>query len=423
MTPAESAASAVDSDELVRLVQDATRIPSITPNEHEFAAWVLRQLKDFGWDQTKSTDIGDGRPNVHADVGSNAGPSLLLAGHLDTVHVDDWIKHWKDTDRADPFAAEIVDGEIWGRGVADQKAGICSIIAAVRAIHRAGSRPKGMVSALFVSDEESGQPGSGVSAGMRAAVQNYAGHGPKADFLIYTEPTTSAVYTAQMGFFIAEITLTGKSAYFGRPELGVDALRAGHELLTALWTHSEELRTIEAHELIGYANLLVTEVRSGGNIAVPGLFNLSLIRKILPSENMDEAADRIREITARVGSEHGVEVEVVFSAPRDHAVGGTPDEIPSDHPGVVSLARSISTITGEEARIEAAPFWSEKPFLAALDVPGVYFAPGDISTCHTPFERLEIKELLSATRILTHFVASWCGLEELPTPPVKGGAT
>ena len=114
---------------------------------------------------------------------------------------------------------------------------------------------------------------------------------------------------------------------------------------------------------------------------------------------------------------------MVFSAPRDHAVGGTPDEIPIDHPGVVSLARSISTITGEEARIEAAPFWSEKPFLAALDVPGVYFAPGDISNCHTPFERLEIKELLSATRILTHFVASWCGLEELPTPPVKGGAT
>ena len=429
MTPEESVASAVDSDELVKLVQDATRIPSITPHEHEFAAWVHSNLEDFGWDQASVTDIGDGRPNVHAEVGGDTAPSLLLAGHLDTVHVDDWVEHWKDTDRADPFAAEIVDGEIWGRGVADQKAGICSIIAAARAIHRAGYRPKGRVSALFVSDEESGQPGSGVSAGMRAAVQDCEpGRSPKADFLIYTEPTTSAIYTAQMGFLIADITLTGKSAYFGRPELGIDALRAGHDLLTALWAHSEQLHEIEAHELIGQANLLVTEVRSGGNIAVPGLFNLSLIRKILPSENMDDAADAISEITTGVGREHGVDAEVTFSAPRDHAVGGTPDEIATDHPGVASLARSISTITGEQARIEAAPFWSEKPFLAALGVPGVYFAPGDISHCHTPFERLGVKELLSATRVLTHFVASWCGLEELPAleelpPPDKGGAT
>ena len=217
--------------------------------------------------------------------------------------------------------------------------------------------------------------------------------------------------------------LTGKSAYFGRPELGIDALHAGPDLLTALWTHSEQLRDIPAHELIGQANLLVTEVRSGGNIAVPGLFNLSLRRKILPSENMDEAADAIREITSGIGRKHRVAAEVTFSAPRDHAVGGTPDEIATDHPGVVSLARSISTITAEEARIEAAPIWSEKPFLAALGVPGVYCAPGDISHCHTPFERLDIKELVSATRVLTHFVASWCGLEELPTTPVKGGAT
>lgn len=420
MTPQEAAANAVDGDELVQLLQDATRIPSVTPNEHDFGNWVHQQLKEVGWDQTSVADIGEGRPNVHASVGAGTGRSVLLAGHLDTVHVDDWIEHWEGTDRADPFAAKIIDGEIWGRGVADQKAGICAIIAAVRAINRAGYRPKGTVSALFISDEESGQPGSGISAGMRAAVKD--ARCPKADFLIYTEPTTSAIYIAQMGFLIADITLTGKSAYFGRPELGIDALRAGHDLLTNLWNHASQLQDIAAHELIGQANLLVTEVRSGGNIAVPGLFNLSLIRKILPSEDMDKAADNIREITARVGAEHGVEVNVTFSAPRDHPVGGTPDEIPSDHPGVVSLAESIATITGEQARIEAAPYWSEKPFLAATGVPGVYFAPGDISDCHTPFERISTEELLSATQTLTHFVASWCGLEELSIAPVTGGA-
>ena len=414
MTP-EAVAAAVDADQLVKLVQQAVRVPSVTPGEGDFARWVHQQLSEGDWDSTRLSLCAENRPNVYASTGSG-GPSLVLAGHLDTVHADDWSAHWAGTERADPYAAPVIDREIWGRGTADQKAGICAILEALRAVHRVGCRPRGAVTALFVCDEESGQPGSGVSAGMKAAIADGAiSQDPPPDFLIYTEPTTSAVYTAQMGFLIADITLVGRSAYFGRPELGVDALRAGHLLLSALWEHSEHLRAQPEHPLIGEAFLLVTEVRSGGSIAVPGQFELSLIRKILPHESLDAAAEAIREIANRVASEEGVEASVVFSAPRDHPVGGTPDEIPSEHPAVQTLGASITAITGEAPRVEAAPYWSEKSFLAALSVPGVYFAPGDISHAHTPFERVGIDELIAATRTLAHFVASWCGLEQAPT--------
>ena len=411
----EAAAEAVDADQLVELVQQAIRIPSVTPHEEDFSRWVHQQLLHGAWDNTQISLCADNRPNVYARVGQG-GPSLVLAGHLDTVHADDWADHWSGTDRADPYAAPIVDREIWGRGAADQKAGICAVLEALQAIDRTGCKPKGAVTALFVCDEESGQPGSGVSAGMKAAIADGAiseNHPP--EFLIYTEPSTSAIYTAQMGFLIADITLTGRSAYFGRPELGVDALKAGHHLLSALWGHSEDLRTQPPHPLIGEAFLLVTEVHSGESIAVPGQFDLSLIRKVLPHESLDSAAQTIRDITAQVALDHGVESKVEFSAPRDHPVGGTPDEIPTDHPAVQALGTSITAITGETPRIEAAPFWSEKSFLAALGVPGVYFAPGDISNAHTPFERVGIDELVAATRTLAHFVASWCGLEKAPT--------
>ena len=80
-----------------------------------------------------------------------------------------------------------------------------------------------------------------------------------------------------------------------------------------------------------------------------------------------------------------------------------------------ALGASIAATTGEAPRIEAAPYWSEKSFLSAIGVPGVYFAPGDISNAHTPFERVGIDELVAATRTLAHFVASWCGLEPAPT--------
>ena len=414
MTP-EAVAEYVDADAVVDLLQEAIGIPSVTPHEEDFARWVHDQLDDNAWDLRQLAPFDDTRANVYASVG-HGRPSLVLAGHLDTVHADDWASHWAGTERANPFAASIIDQEIWGRGSADQKAGICAILEALRAIRRSGYQPKGSVTALFISDEESGQPGSGVSAGMKAALADGAvqqDHPP--DFLVYTEPTTSAIYTAQMGFLIADIALTGQSAYFGRPELGVDALKAGHHLLTALWEHSDNLRAQPAHPLIGGAFLLVTEVRSGESIAVPGRFDLSLIRKVLPRESLDAAAQSIRDITAQVAADHGVEASVEFTAPRDHPVGGTPDETPTDHPAVQALGASIAATTGDEPRIEAAPFWSEKSFLSAIGVPGVYFAPGDISNAHTPFERVEINELVAATRTLAHFVASWCGLKPAPT--------
>ena len=405
-------ADAVDPDAVVELLQQAVRIPSVTPNESDVARWALGRLSESrAFRAAELIECAPGRPNVYGTAGGTSGRSLLLAGHLDTVAVDDWARHWAGTERADPFEPCVIDGEIWGRGAADQKAGICAIIEALRAFDKVGLRPAGAVSTWFVCDEESGQPGSGVSLGMRTAAS--ASPPGVADFAIYTEPTTSAIYTAQMGFLIADIAVEGRSAYFGRPELGVDALKAGHSMLSRLWELSDELRaTVPAHELLGQAFLLVTSVSSGGNIAVPGRFEASLIRKINPGESLDAAAEQIRRVVSNVAAEHSVECTVDFSAPRDHTVGGTPDEVAADHPGVAALSASISAVTGEQARIEGAPYWSEKPFLRDLGIPGVYFAPGDISHCHTPFERVAIDELVTATRTLAHFIAEWCGVED-----------
>ncbi len=412
-TAADRVAEAVDQKELVGLVLDAVRIPSITLQETAFAEWVSRQLAKGAWNRTRMEEVEPGRPNVYAETGGATGPSLVLAGHLDTVHADDWIREWKGSDRADPFVGHVSEGVIRARGVTDQKAGICSIIESVRAVDRAGYRLAGPLTGVFVCDEESGQPDSGLSIGMRAAVSRLFPDPERVpDFAIYTEPTTGAIYTAQMGFLIADVTLSGKSAYFGTPEQGIDALRAGHRLLSELWRHDETLRAGSPHELLGHRFLLVTGVDAGGSIAVPGNFRLSLIEKLLPGDDLDLKADLLRRIVEEVSEQCGVIADVAFTAPRDHCVGGTPDEVSPDHPGVSRLMESIKRTTGRRARIEGAPYWSEKPLLRAAGIPGVYFAAGDIATCHTPFERLPIEELVSVTRSLAHFVASWCGVEE-----------
>ena len=107
----------------------------------------------------------------------------------------------------------------------------------------------------------------------------------KPDFAVYVEPTNLDVYTAQIGFFIADIRVTGKSAYFGKPELGIDALKASHQILEALWKHEAELKAGPSHDLVGASSILVTSIESGGYIAVPGDCKLSLIRKLAPGRN------------------------------------------------------------------------------------------------------------------------------------------
>src|SRR4051812_45134957 len=254
--------------------------PSVTGNELAFARLVAAELEACGADEVHVEEVEPGRPIVWSVTrGTGGGPSLLLSGHLDTVRVDGWRERWAGTEREDPFGASVVDGAMWGRGACDLKAGIATAMAALRTLHGAGTRLRGDLVTAWVCDEESGEPGMGRSIGMHAVAQRIAaGAIPRTDFAIYTEPTSLAVYAAQIGFFIADIEITGRSAYFGHPEEGVDALRAAHRVLSELWRHDDELSTREAHPLIGKPRLLVTAADAGGLIAVPGSCTLSLIR-------------------------------------------------------------------------------------------------------------------------------------------------
>ena len=230
-SPAEFIAAAVDADALVELAQEAVRIPSITPHEAAFADWVRTQLEAGGWSEVSLVEVESGRLNVYSRAGEGEmdARSLVLAGHLDTVQADDWTAEWIGADRADPFAGHVIDGEIWARGVTDQKGGICSIIEAIRAVYRAGYRLRGSVIGLFVCDEESGQPGSGLSLGMRAAVAELFEGAEQRPRLCgvhgahHRAPSTPRRWV----FLIADITLVGRSAYFGTPHLGGGRLASG----------------------------------------------------------------------------------------------------------------------------------------------------------------------------------------------------
>jgi len=404
----------IDRDATIDLLQRAVQTPSITGEEGAIAELFRQELAGAGAHDVQLFEFAENRPNVWGIVpGMANGNSLMFLGHTDTVHVEGWSEEWAGSEREDPFGAAIVDGEIYGRGAGDQKAGIVTVIAALKALHDAGLRPRGDVISVFVGDEESGQPDSGYSLGMKAAVKRIAsGNIPRAGFAVYTEPTTLKIYAAQMGFMTADITVRGKSAYFGRPWLGNDALRATHRLLTALYDYTDAIWETGDHELLGRPFNLVTAIKGGGYIAVPEKCSLSLIRKVLPNETLDQVKSQLDGIGRRLAINEGVLVDIDYTAPRDHAYGGNPAETGRDHPGIAALAGAIYSVTGDSDVIEGAPFWSEMSFLNDLDIPAVYCAPGDITNCHTLHERVAVQQLLDGVEIFVRFIARYCGLEQ-----------
>lgn len=403
----------IDDEATIDLLQRAVRTPSITGEEAEVAAIFREALIEAGVHHVETFEFAENRPNVWGTVPGDAeGKRLMFLGHTDTVHVDGWREEWAGTEREDPFGAVIVDGEIYGRGTGDQKGGIVAVIAALKAIHDAGLRPKGGVTTIFVGDEESGQPDSGYSLGMKAAAERIAsGDIPHADFAIYTEPTTLKIYAAQMGFLTADITVRGESAYFGRPWLGNDALRAAHRLLTALYDYTDTIWETADHELLGRPFNLVTGIKGGGYIAVPEKCSVSLIRKVLPHETLDDVKSQLDGIVKRLAINEGVQVDINYTAPRDHAYGGNPAETDREHSGVTALADAIHSVTGDSDVIEGAPFWSEMSFLKDLDIPAVYCAPGDITNCHTLHERVSVQQLLDGVEVFVRFIAHYGELE------------
>ena len=212
----------------IELLRRSIAVESITGNETPFALFLQAELEKLGLN-TGVSDFMEGRKNVWGNKKGKKGfPNLLFVGHTDTVHTNGWRDYWRSDPRADPFGGVDTEGAIWGRGACDLKGGICAAMASLRLLHKAGYQLEGGITFAFVGDEESGEIGTGVSAGVKDFLSRfYEWELTVPDFIIYVEPTCLDIFTAQIGFFIANITIRGKSAYFRLPSFLVTLATMG----------------------------------------------------------------------------------------------------------------------------------------------------------------------------------------------------
>jgi len=185
-------------EDVVNFLKELVRIPSPVGRELKVQKHIQRRLSSMGLDVDlfeadlealrnhpghTPVDIREhieikGRPNVAGTLkGSGGGRSLILAAHVDHLPVGSR-ELWKH----DPFAGEIDAGRMYGRGVANDKAGIAIMVTSLEAILQCGLEPKGnivLISALGGRDFSEGESG-----GLLAC----AAKGYRADAALYLHP-------------------------------------------------------------------------------------------------------------------------------------------------------------------------------------------------------------------------------------------
>jgi acetylornithine deacetylase/succinyl-diaminopimelate desuccinylase-like protein len=151
--PAGTKAGGEVGSEAVALMQELIRIDTVNPPGNEEPAQLLlaETLTEAGF-ECELLAAEPGRPNLVARLrGDAAGPTLCLLGHADTVPADP--SEWS----FDPWAGDVVDGEVRGRGAQDMKDQVAAEVAAAAALGRDGWRPrKGELLVVTTADEEMG---------------------------------------------------------------------------------------------------------------------------------------------------------------------------------------------------------------------------------------------------------------------------
>ena len=222
----------LDPKNAVALTQALIQCPSVTPAEGGALHLIDRGLKEAGFTSEivrfSARDTPD-IDNLYARFGSGS-PCLMFAGHTDVVPVGDETR-WTHG----PFAGDIVDGILYGRGAADMKGGVAaSISATLNFLAEQGDHFKGSIAFLITGDEE----GPAINGTVKLLEWAKA-RGEKFDHCILGEPTNpntlgDMIKIGRRGSLTGHILVDGKQGHIAYPHLAENPIRGLVKLMAAL---------------------------------------------------------------------------------------------------------------------------------------------------------------------------------------------
>jgi succinyl-diaminopimelate desuccinylase len=216
----------------IAIARELIRCPSVTPEEGGAIAYLQRVLSESGFDvhRLMFTQPGyDNIENLYARVGTGA-PHFVFAGHTDVVPPGE-VALWSYA----PFAGEVSEEVLFGRGAVDMKGALaCALAATFDYLSTHDGRPKGSISFLITGDEE------GVAVnGTVKLLKWVADRGEKFDHCLLGEPSnpnalSDMIKIGRRGSLNGTLVVTGTQGHVAYPQLADNPVRGMVAVLSAL---------------------------------------------------------------------------------------------------------------------------------------------------------------------------------------------
>lgn len=372
------------SENVIETVKRLIAFDTTSRNSNlELIAYAQNILEAAGGRCRLTFDEDGAKANLFATLGPESGGGFVLSGHTDVVPVDG--QEWS----SDPFAPEIRDGKLYGRGAADMKGFVGAVLAMAPEIRK--DELKQPLHFALSYDEEVG------CVGVRGLLDDLKAQSICPKLAIIGEPTEMKVVGAHKAGAVAITTARGREGHSSAPSRGANAVMMAGEFIAVLSEIGEELKEIlDEHFDPPYTTLQANMIKGG--TAVNVLAREAQIfweYRALPDSDFQTLIDRVTKRATE---------EII---PRYR--GGAPDaafetKLKAGYPGLVrdrdSPAVHLACSVAGCNDVHAVSYGTEAGLFQAAGIPAVVCGPGSIGQAHRADEFVALEQLESCERFL-----------------------
>ncbi|CDX33790.1 Acetylornithine deacetylase [Mesorhizobium sp. ORS 3359] len=352
--------------------------PSVAGKSNgDIAGWIEAHLGEHGAKVTLLPGPEGDRSNLFATIGPADVPGYILSGHMDVVPAGE--PQWSSP----AFALRREGDRLYGRGTTDMKGFLAAALAAVSTL--AGLRLAKPVHLAFSYDEEIG------CRGVPHLIARLPELCAKPLGVIVGEPSSLRAVRGHKGKAAARVIVKGRSGHSSRPDLGLNAIHAMAEVLSAAVSEAGRLThgPLDPAFEPAYSSLQAGVVAGGQSVnIIPDTCTLDLEARAIPGVDPAGLLAPIKgQARALVAQGYIVEWTPVSAYPAL--------SLPQDAP----LAALLGELTGETP-LAAVSYGTEAGLYQAAGLDAIICGPGDIARAHKPDEYILASELIACQQMI-----------------------
>jgi succinyl-diaminopimelate desuccinylase len=395
MNTQEQTKTSVEVGRCEQLLTEMVRIRSVVGEATTAHLWVTERLRELGMAVEHYSVEGRKAPLVLGILdGDDDGPGVLFDAHYDTVHAvpEDWAHN--------PWAADVEDGVLYGRGAVDSKGTHVAMLAALEQVVKSGQSRSGPIFFMSDSDGEDGFRGAVLIADLEVT--------PRVGTIFSAEATSNTgIEIAYPGISTWKVTAVGRTAHPTEPEKGINAITKMAKLVEAV--DLGRLETPRGSSRWFEPRVTVQAIRTlpGGGWTIPGRCDAVISIMSPAGTTLTEVREAIGAFLRQLEQEDGaVGYEFKVLPMGAGRLWLRPGESDPDAPGVKALEQAIAEVRGEpgEVRHFNGGWVDAVELMRTRDdgygVPAVItFGPGDFEQAHAVDEHVSLTDVATAAEI------------------------